>query len=51
MYIPADEIDYFICTGKLPKALAANAAYADLHDIRVPTRQKMVVIRMHKEML
>ena len=26
-------------TGQLPKTLAANAAYADLQGIRVPTRQ------------
>ena len=26
--------------GQLPKALAANAAYADLQGIRVPTRQQ-----------
>ena len=39
MYIPADEEDYFMQTGTLPKALAANAAYADLAGIRVPIRQ------------
>ena len=40
MYIPADEEDYFIQTGKLPKALAANAARADLKGVRVPIRQQ-----------
>ena len=39
MYIPADEEDYFIQTGKLSKTLAANVAQADLTGIRVPYRQ------------
>ena len=39
MYIPRDDVDYYMQTGQLPKALAANAAYADLNGIRVPTRQ------------
>ena len=39
MYVPRDDIDYYMQTGQLPKALAANAAYADLQGIRVPTRQ------------
>ena len=39
MYVPRDEIDYFIQTGQLPKALAANAANANLKGIRVPKRQ------------
>ena len=39
MYVPADEEDYLIQTGKLPKALAAHAADADLQGIRVPIRQ------------
>ena len=38
-YVPRDEIDYYMQTGQLPKALTANAAYADLQGIRVPTRQ------------
>ena len=37
-YVPRDEIDYYMQTGQLPKALAANAAYADLQGIRVPHR-------------
>ena len=37
-YVPRDEIDYYMQTGKLPKALAANAAYADLSGISVPKR-------------
>ena len=40
MYVPHDDIDYYMQTGQLPKALAANAAYADLQGIRVPTRQQ-----------
>ena len=48
MYVPADEEDYYIRTGKLSKALAAHAADADLNGIRVPIRQDDVVIRMHK---
>ena len=39
MYIPQDEEDYYIRTGKLPKALAANSAQADLTGIRVPQRR------------
>ena len=39
MYVPADEEDYYMQTGKLPKALAANAARADLQGICVPIRQ------------
>ena len=39
MYVPRDDIDYYMQTGQLPKALAANAAYADLQGIRVPKRQ------------
>ena len=39
-YVPRDEADYYMQTGKLPKALAANAAYADLTGIRVPHRQE-----------
>ena len=39
MYVPADDIDYYMKTGKLPKALAANAADADLNGICVPQRQ------------
>ena len=50
MYVPHDEEDYFIRTGKLPKALAATAANADLRGVRVPIRQDDVVIRMHKVM-
>ena len=38
-YVPRDEIDYYIQTGNLPKALAANAANADLKGICVPVRQ------------
>ena len=38
MYVPADEEDYYMRTGTLPKALAANAAHADLSGIRVPHR-------------
>ena len=38
MYVPRDEIDYYMQTGQLPKALAANAANADLQGIRVPKR-------------
>ena len=37
-YVPRDEIDYYMQTGQLPKALAANAANADLTGIRVPKR-------------
>ena len=37
--MPADEEDYYIHTGKLLKALAATAAYADLTGIHVPIRQ------------
>ena len=47
-YVPHDEIDYYMQTGQLPKALAANAANADLKGIRVPKRQRMVLIWMHK---
>ena len=36
--MPRDDIDYYMQTGQLPKALAANAAYADLQGIRVPKR-------------
>ena len=50
-YVPQDEEDYFIQTGKLPKALAAHAANADLNGIRVPQRQDDVLIRMHKVLL
>ena len=39
MYVPRDDIDYYMQTEQLPKALAANAAYADLQGIRVPERQ------------
>ena len=39
MYVPQDEEDYYMQTGKLPKALAAHAAQADLNGVRVPTRQ------------
>ena len=39
MYVPRDDVDYYMQTGTLPKTLAANAAYADLQGIRVPTRQ------------
>ena len=39
MYVPADNIDYYMQTGKLPKALAAHAADADLNGICVPQRQ------------
>ena len=39
MYVPRDEVDYYMQTGNLPKALAANAARADLAGIRVPIRQ------------
>ena len=39
LYVPRDDIDYYMQTGQLPKALAANAAYADLTGIRVPIRQ------------
>ena len=39
MYIPADEEDYYMRTGTLPKTLAANAAHADLTGICVPIRQ------------
>ena len=39
MYVPADEEDYYIRTGKLPKALAAHAAQADLNGVHVPQRQ------------
>ena len=39
MYVPQDEIDYYMQTGQLPKALAANVANADLQGIRVPIRQ------------
>ena len=39
MYVPHDEEDYFIQTGKLSKALAATSARADLTGIRVPHRQ------------
>ena len=35
-YVPQDEEDYFMQTGQLPKALAANMADADLEGIRVP---------------
>ena len=37
-YLPRDEADYYMQTGQLPKALAANAAYADLQGVRVPHR-------------
>ena len=37
-YVPRDEIDYYMQTGQLPKALAANAANADLTGVRVPKR-------------
>ena len=40
MYVPADEEDYYMRTGNLPKALAATAANADLAGIRVPHRQE-----------
>ena len=30
MYVPQDEEDYYMRTGKLPKALAASSANADL---------------------
>ena len=33
MYVPQDEENYFIRTGKLPKALAANMANADLNGV------------------
>ena len=39
MYVPRDEEDYFMCTGKLSKALAAHVADADLNGVRVPIRQ------------
>ena len=39
MYVPADEEDYYIRTGKLPKALAAHSAQADLAGVCVPVRQ------------
>ena len=39
MYISQDEEDYYMQTGKLPKALAAHAAEADLNRVRVPVRQ------------
>ena len=48
MYVPADEEDYFIRTGTLPKALAAHMAEADLTGIHVPHRQQVVAIRMQK---
>ena len=38
-YVPKDEIDYYMQTGQLFKALAANTANADLQGIRVPKRQ------------
>ena len=38
-YVPHDDIDYYMQTGQLPKALAANATYADLTGVRVPVRQ------------
>ena len=39
MYVPQDEEDYFMRTGKLPKALAAHMADADLTGMHVPHRQ------------
>ena len=39
-YVPRDDIDYYMQTGKLPKALAAHAAEADLNGVRVPIRQQ-----------
>ena len=39
MYAPQDEEGYYIHTGTLLKALAANAAQADLTGISVPHRQ------------
>ena len=39
MYISQDEEDYYIRTGKLPKALAANSVQADLTGIHVPQRK------------
>ena len=38
-YVPHDEEDYYMQTGKLPKALTANAANADLNGVHVPVRQ------------
>ena len=38
-HVPRDDIDYYMQTGKLPKALAAHAADADLKGISVPKRQ------------
>ena len=49
MYVPADEEDYLIQTGKLPKALAANSAHADLK-VYVFLKDRMVLIWMHKAM-
>ena len=37
-YVPRDDIDYYMQTGKLPKALAATAAEANLNGITVPKR-------------
>ena len=39
-YVPHDEEDYFIQTGKLPKALAVTVANVDLKGVRVPIRQQ-----------
>ena len=50
-YVTQDEEDYYMHTGKLSKALAANAANADLNGIRVPVDKMMVVIRKQKVML
>ena len=50
MYVPRDEIDYYMQTGQLPKVLAANAAYADLQGVHVPVRQDDVPSWMHKVM-
>ena len=50
MYVPADEEDYFIRTGTLPKALAAHSAQADLTGIRVPHRM-MILMQMYKVIL
>ena len=50
MYVTQDEEDYFIHTGKLSKALAANAIRVDLNGICVPIRQDDVVIRMQQVM-
>ena len=50
MYIPQDEEDYYMHTGKLPKALAAASANVDLNGVRVPQRRNDDTYKMHKVM-